>query len=81
MPEERFIQKAPIKRYIREKGIGRVSDEAINWLADVVEDFIKRIADEAIKVSKETGKKNTVKKDDLVEAAKRIKCLGEEYLK
>ncbi len=61
---------APFKKLLKETGF-RVSDEAAEALAELVEDIGFIVAEEAINVARE-NKRKTVTKEDIEEAKKRI---------
>lgn len=61
------IALAPVDRILRKAGAERVSRAAALELRDIVENFAHRMAKEAVKRTKETGRK-TVFKEDVVQA-------------
>lgn len=65
---KRAIPKAPAARMLSEAGAERVSDEAADKFADVLEQVALRIAEKAVRIAKHSGRK-TVKKSDVELAA------------
>ena len=64
----RAIPKAPAARILNESGAERVSDEAAEVFADILEELGLKIAEKSVKIAKHSGRK-TVKKSDVVLAA------------
>jgi histone H3/H4 len=64
----RIIPKAPAARILNEAGGERISDDAADAFADVLEEIGLKIAEKAVKIAKHSGRK-TVKKSDVVLAA------------
>ncbi len=58
------LPRAPIERLIKRAGAERVSDGAVEALADVLEEEAIKIATRAIKLARHAGRK-TVTEDDI----------------
>jgi DNA-binding protein len=58
------LPMAPVERLIKRAGAERVSDGAVEELADYLEEEVIKIASNAIKLSKHAGRK-TVTRDDI----------------
>ena len=58
------LPMAPIERLIKRAGAERVSDGAVEELADYLEEEVIKIASNAIKLSKHASRK-TVTRDDI----------------
>ncbi|MHC1593142.1 MAG: histone family protein [Methermicoccaceae archaeon] len=69
----RIIPSAPVERLIRDAGAGnvRVSEGGREALADIIDEYGREIATEAIKLSKHAGRK-TVKGEDVRLAYERV---------
>ena len=65
------IPRAPVERIIRKEGAERVSKEAVDALAEYLEEVAKRAAKLAINVARHTGRK-TVQYEDIKLAQKEI---------
>ena len=61
------ISKAPVTRLMRNAGAERVSEDASQALAEVLEEYGEKVARKAVSLAKHAGRK-TVKKEDIYEA-------------
>jgi len=57
------LPMAPIERLIKRAGAERVSDDAIEELADYLEEEVIKIASSAIKLSKHASRKTVTRED------------------
>jgi len=65
----RIIPKAPAARMLVNAGAERVSEEAADAFAEVLEEIGLKISERAVRIAKHSGRK-TVKKDDVLLATK-----------
>ncbi|OKY78445.1 MAG: Histones H3 and H4 [Candidatus Methanohalarchaeum thermophilum] len=62
---------APVDRIIRKGGAERVSEEAREELADVLEKYGTEVSEEAVRLAEHAGRK-TVKAEDIELASERV---------
>ncbi|MBI2583493.1 MAG: NFYB/HAP3 family transcription factor subunit [Candidatus Aenigmarchaeota archaeon] len=55
--------KAPLKRIIKSHGIRRVSADALDYLAAILEERLSQLALESDKISKHSGRKTILRRD------------------
>ena len=63
-----ILPKAPVKRILSESGVSRVSDEAVEALIDILEEYGEEISKKSIKLAKHANRK-TIKANDIILAA------------
>ncbi|MFC1728268.1 histone [Nanoarchaeota archaeon] len=64
-----IIPKAPVGRILMNAGAKRVSADAINAFADVIEGLARDVAEKAAQIAKHSGRK-TVQEGDIKIAAR-----------
>ncbi|HLC98618.1 MAG TPA: histone family protein [Candidatus Nanoarchaeia archaeon] len=64
-----IIPKAPVARILMKAGAKRVSADAVDAFADVLQDISLKVAEHAAKIAKHSGRK-TVQEGDIKLAAK-----------
>ena len=71
MPQRNIsiIPKAPVARILMNAGAKRVSADAVDAFADVIYDIALKIAEQAVRIAKHSGRK-TVQDGDIKLAAK-----------
>ena len=65
-----IVPKAPVARILMNAGAKRVSADAVDTFADIIQDISEKIATQAAKIAKHSGRK-TVQEGDIKIAAKR----------
>ena len=63
-----ILPKAPVKRILSESGVSRVSDEAVEALIDILEEYGEEVSRKSIKLAKHANRK-TIKANDIILAA------------
>ncbi|RLG37267.1 histone [Methanosarcinales archaeon] len=63
---------APVTRIIRNAGAERVSEDASTTLVEIIEEYARKVAEEAVSLAKHSGRK-TVKKEDIIEAKNKVR--------
>jgi histone H3/H4 len=58
-----ILPRLPFERILKKAGAKRVSDEALEEIAEVVEEKIFKIAEEAVKLAKHAGRKTIFASD------------------
>ncbi|NIQ05991.1 MAG: histone [Candidatus Korarchaeota archaeon] len=69
------LPRAGIRRLMESKGAKRIAQDAVITLRDLTEKFTKNLAKMSLKIADEDGRQ-TVRKDDVHKAARRIKKEG-----
>ncbi|MCX8147230.1 MAG: NFYB/HAP3 family transcription factor subunit [Candidatus Woesearchaeota archaeon] len=64
-----IIPKAPAARIILKAGAKRVSADAVDAFSDIIHDIALKIAEQAVRIAKHSGRK-TVQEGDIKLAAK-----------
>jgi len=64
-----IIPKAPVARILQEAGAKRVSADAVDSFAEVIQEIAEEIATQAARIAKHSGRK-TVQEGDVKLAAK-----------
>ncbi|MBO7719703.1 MAG: histone family protein [Methanosphaera sp.] len=59
------LPKAPVKRILSNSGVSRVSDDAVDALIDVLEEYGEEISRRSIKLAKHADRK-TIKASDII---------------
>ncbi|MDN5358663.1 MAG: DNA-binding protein [Candidatus Diapherotrites archaeon] len=65
------LQLAPVDRLIRKAGAERVSDKAVEVLANILEDLAKQITEAAVQYARH-AKRKTITAEDIKLAAKAL---------
>ncbi|MBT5023041.1 histone family protein [Candidatus Woesearchaeota archaeon] len=64
-----IVPKAPVARILMNAGAKRVSADAVDAFADVIQEIAENIGTQAVRISKHSGRK-TVQEGDIKLAAK-----------
>lgn len=63
-----ILPKAPVKRILSNSGVSRVSDDAVDALIDILEEYGEEISKKSIKLAKHADRK-TIKASDILLAS------------
>jgi histone H3/H4 len=66
-----LVNKTKLKELLKEKGAGRVSEEAVEELARYLEDVAEELARKAVELAR-YAKRETVKPEDIKLAVKNV---------
>jgi histone H3/H4 len=69
-----ILPRAPFERILKKAGAKRISDKALKEMAEVVEEKLLQIAEEAVKLARHAGRK-TIFPSDIKLAKKRLEKL------